>query len=152
MKQVLTMLALATLVVGCAGRTAMYDAPDKDDQVAVIGVANRIDTDDGGGNQGSAWQAPGSNQPARVGVFKVDGERTSKTAGNEKARLRAGEHTIQVYADKAGSLRFGDFTYSFEAGKTYSIRIYSASSQAFTYRAELVNTAKPDRILEKVRF
>jgi hypothetical protein len=87
-----------------------------------------------------------------VGVFKVDGERTNEMGGNEKARLRGGEHTIQVYADKSGSLRFGDVTYEFKAGTTYDIRIYSNKSDATDYRAELVNTAKPDQVLEEVEF
>lgn len=151
MKRVLAMLAISTLVVGCAGRTAMYNAPDKNDQVAVVGVSSHLESGDGEAQSGG-WQAPGGNQPARVGVFKVDGERTQKMRGADKARVRGGEHTIQVYADKAGSLRFGNITYEFQAGKTYDIRIYSNQSEATDYRAKLVNTAEPGHVLKEVEF
>ena len=151
MKQLLTLLAMVALIAGCAGRTAMYDAPDQDADVAVVGVKNQISKESSGDSDNS-WQAPGSNQSTRAGVFKVDGERTNEMGGEEKARLRPGQHSIQVFADSGGSLRFGALEYQFEAGKTYSVRLYRNKTENTDYRAELVNTASPDQVLEEVNF
>ena len=150
MKQLLMLLAMGALIAGCAGRTAMYDAPDKDADVAVVGVDNQITEESSGGEGG--WQAPGSSQGTRAGVFKVDGERTNEMGGEDKARLRPGKHSIEVFADSAGSLRFGELEYKFEAGKTYSVRLYRNKTEDTDYRAELVNTANPDTVLEEVNF
>lgn len=151
MKKLMVMLAATALIAGC-GRTAMYSEP-KGDDVAVIAVENHLDDDAGEQAQDSGgWQAPGSSQPARVGVFKVDGERTNEMGGNEASRLKGGEHTIQVFADDSIALRFGDVTWDFEAGQEYVIHIYKNDDADTDYRAELVNSAAPDKILKKVAF
>lgn len=149
MKQLLMMLAVVALIAGC-GRTAMYDEPDQDTDVAVVGVDNQI-TKESGGDEGG-WQAPGSSDGTRAGVFKVDGERTNEMGGEDKARLRPGTHTIQVFADSSGSLRFGELEYEFEAGKTYAVRLFRNKTEKTDYRAELVNTAQPDQVLEEANF
>lgn len=151
MKQLLMLLAMVTLIAGCAGRTAMYDAPDENAEVAVVGVDNQI-SGDSAGDSGNSWQAPGSDQGTRAGVFKVDGERTNEMGGEDKARLRPGKHSIEVFADSGGSLRFGALEYKFEAGKTYSVRLYRNKTEDTDYRAELINTANPDDVLEEVNF
>ncbi len=151
MKQLLMLLAMVSLIAGCAGRTAMYDAPDEDANVAVVGVENHI-SDDSGDDSGNSWQAPGSDQGTRAGVFKVDGERTNEMGGEEKARLRPGNHSIEVFADSGGSLRFGSLEYKFEAGKSYSVHLYRNKTENTDYRAELVNSASPDTVLEEVNF
>lgn len=151
MKKLMVMLAATALIAGC-GRTAMYSEPEGED-VAVIAVENHLNA---GGEEkeddGSGWQAPGSSSSARVGVFKVDGERTNEMGGNEAARLKGGEHTIQVFADDSIALRFGDVTWDFEAGQEYVIHIYKSDEADADYRAELVNSAQPDKILQKVAF
>jgi predicted small lipoprotein YifL len=152
MKNVLMMLAMLAMVAGC-GRTAMYDAPDSDDVVAVIQIANHIGegkeeaSDDAGG-----WQMPVASAPARAGVFKVDGERTNEMGGDAEARLKPGEHTIQVFADDAGVLRFGDITWNFKGDKTYVIHVYSSDNAESDYRGELVEQSNPDKVLTKVNF
>lgn len=151
MKQLLMMLAMVALIAGC-GRTAMYDAPDADAEVAVVGVEDHISTDDTDASDGGGWQAPGTSEGTRAGVFKVDGERTNEMGGEEKARLHPGEHSIEVFADSAGSLRFGSLEYKFQAGKTYSVRLYRNKTENTDYRAELVDTAQPDQVLEEVNF
>lgn len=151
MKQIVLLLAVVGLIAGCAGRTAMYDAPDQDAEVAVVGIDNQI-SDDGSEESGKSWQASGGDTGTQSGVFKVDGERTSKMAGENKARLSPGEHSIQVYADSGGSLRFGGLEYEFDAGKTYSVRLFRKDTEDTNYRAELVNTANPDKVLEEVNF
>ncbi len=151
MKQLVLLLAMVALIAGCAGRTAMYDAPDQDAKVAVVDIDNQI-SEDGSAESGNSWQAPGGDTGTDSGVFKVDGERTSKMAGESKARLSPGEHSIQVYADSGGSLRFGGLQHDFDGGKTYSVRLFRKDTEDTNYRAELVNTANPDQVLEEVNF
>lgn len=153
MKKILTLLALVALVAGCASRTAMYNAPDKNAEVAIVTIKNHLkESTEQTATAGPVWKTGHHSQPTRVGVFKVDGTRLDKQAGEAAARLRPGEHHIQIYADASGSLRFGDFRYDFEAGKTYVIHVYSSDSAKFSYRGELVVRGQPGQILKTFRF
>lgn len=152
MKKFLALAAMAVLITGC-GRTAMYDAPDVDDVAADITVTHHFDdgSDDAAGGQGG-FQMPMASAPARAEVFLVDGERTNEAGGDNQARVKPGEHTIRVVAEDSGVLRFGDITWEFKGDHDYVIHIYSSDKADSDYRAELVDTATPDKVLTKVYF
>lgn len=151
MKKLLALAAMAVLVTGC-GRTAMYSEPDADDVAADIVVTHHFDEDDAEAKGSGGFQMPMASAPARAEVFLVDGERTNEAGGNNEARVKPGEHTVQVVAEDGTVLRFGDVTWEFEGDRDYVIHIYNSDKADSEYRAELVDSANPDKVLTKVYF
>lgn len=152
MKKLLAFAAMAVLVTGC-GRTAMYSAPDADDVVAEITVTHHFDEgEEASDGRAGGFQMPMASAPARAEVFKVDGERTNEAGGDSAARLEPGEHTVQVVAEDGTVLRFGDITWEFKGDRDYVIHIYNSDKPDSDYRAELVDSANPDKVLKKVNF
>lgn len=152
MKKLLALAAVAVLATGCS-RTAMYDAPDADDVAADITVTHHFNDGSGGDDAAAGgFQMPMASAPARAEVFLVDGERTNEAGGDNTARVKPGEHTVQVVAEDGAVLRFGDVTWEFQGDHDYVIHIYNSDKPDSEYRAELVDAAQPDKVLKKVYF
>lgn len=145
------LFALCALVLlsACA-TTGMYDAPSGDD-VAVIRIQNEMDS--GASQQGQGgWVMPGANTAPKVGLFTIDGERLDETGGDQKVKVEAGKHRVEIFADGGGALRFKKFSLKVEAGGDYLVRVNRAAGDDASFTAQVVDAAAPDVVIKEVAF
>lgn len=141
---------LVMLWLAACATTGMYNSPDGDD-TAVIRIENLIDS---GNTQKAAggWVMPGANTPTKVGLFTIDGDRLDATGGDQQARVDAGKHRIQIFADGGTALRFKKFSLNASAGAEYVVRVEKADAAQASYRAVVVDAAAPDEVITEVTF
>jgi hypothetical protein len=138
------------LWVSACASTGMYSSPDGDG-TALVRIENLIDSGDTQQAAGG-WVTPGANTPTKVGLFTIDGDRLDTAGGDQQARVDAGKHRIQIFADGGTALRFKKFSLNAKAGAEYVVKVEKADAAQASYRAVVVDAAAPDDVITEVIF
>lgn len=141
---------LVMLWLTACATTGMYNSPEGDD-TALIRIENLIDSGNTQQAEGG-WVMPGANTATKVGLFTIDGDRLDTTGGDQQARVDAGTHRIQIFADGGTALRFKKFSLNAKAGAEYVVKVEEADAAQASYRAVVVDAAAPDDVITEVTF
>lgn len=141
---------LVMLWLTACATTGMYNSPEGDD-TALIRIENLIDSGNTQQAEGG-WVMPGANTATKVGLFTIDGDRLDTTGGDQQARVEAGKHRIQIFADGGTALRFKKFSLRAKAGAEYVVKVEKVDGEQANYRAVIVDAAAPDNVITEVTF
>lgn len=149
----LIVAACALMLAACAHVPGKYSAPDMDDVHALIKVENHLN--DATKQSQTGWQMPGMDAIGgnyKTMLFQVDGDKITQVGGVQEVRIEPGLHQVQVMVDDGLIPLSGEVTATFVEKHNYDIKVYHDEQGSKRYRADLVDEAAADKVINQARF